>query len=92
METNVGKIDATARWLLAAAFFLFSLGINDRPAISLAFAALAVVMIGTALTRKCPFYTALRIHTGPREPGRAPTERPRQSTPIREGDRVGVGR
>jgi len=63
MENNVGTFDAAARWVLAATFFFSSIAVNDHAAISLTLAALAVVMIGTALTRKCPLYTVLGMRT-----------------------------
>ncbi len=71
MELNMGKADATVRWLLAVLLVALSVFINDRPALSLVAAAFALVLIATALTHKCPLYSVLGIHTGAEQP-RAP--------------------
>lgn len=74
MEMNVGRVDATLRTLIAVLALAFSLALTDHLAASLALAVLAILMVGTALTGKCPAYTLLGISTCREE--RAPTSPP----------------
>lgn len=71
MEINVGRFDATLRTLLAVLALAFSLALTDYIALSLILAVVAILLVGTALTRKCPAYTLLGLSTCP-EPAAKP--------------------
>lgn len=51
------------RGFLAVVFFAASLYFNALAWVSLVTALLALVMIATALTRKCPLYTVAGVNT-----------------------------
>ena len=65
MHTNVGATDAKVRWALAALFFAVAIAFNGSPVITLVAAFAALMMAGTALTRSCPVYRLLHIHSEP---------------------------
>lgn len=65
MHTNVGAKEAKVRWALAAVFFAVAIASNAFPAITLVAALAALLMAGTALTRSCPLYRLLGIHSAP---------------------------
>ncbi|MBI4419892.1 MAG: DUF2892 domain-containing protein [Gemmatimonadetes bacterium] len=72
MQQNVGTTDAAIRWALATILFVLSIVFNASPWLSLGFAVAALVMVATALTRKCPLYTATGLNTCPRQPTTRP--------------------
>ena len=63
MQPNVGRTDAGIRWALAAILFTLSIVYNSLAFLSLLAALGALVMVATALTGKCPFYTLFGIDT-----------------------------
>lgn len=63
MQQNVGRVDAWIRGVLAVGFLLIAVIFNEMPLLSLGAAVVALVLIGTALTRSCPLYRALDIVT-----------------------------
>jgi hypothetical protein len=70
MDNNVGRSDATFRSFLALLAVGAAIVFSANVVASLTFAVVAVLMIGTAMTRKCPAYTLLGFTTtekaGPR--------------------------
>lgn len=67
MMDNVGKPDAVIRLVAGAVLFVVAAIFNATPLISLLAALAGIVMVGTALTRKCPLYAILGLTTCPRE-------------------------
>lgn len=63
MQQNVGRLDAWIRGVLAVVSLVVAVIFNHIPLLSLAAAALALVMVGTALTRSCPLYRMLDVGT-----------------------------
>lgn len=63
METNVGLIDAWIRGVLAVAALVLAAVFNEFPSVSLGAAVLALLLMGSALTKYCPLYRLLHIHT-----------------------------
>jgi hypothetical protein len=63
MHTNVGATEARVRWVLAAVLFAVAIAFNATPVVTLVAALAALVMAGTALTRTCPLYRLLGIHS-----------------------------
>jgi hypothetical protein len=61
MQKNVGRLDACIRGALAIVLFVVAVVFNRSPVISLAAALLALILMGTALTRSCPLYRALHV-------------------------------
>jgi uncharacterized BrkB/YihY/UPF0761 family membrane protein len=63
MQCNVGKKDAVARAVLAV--LLAALGVFAPIPGYLSFVAIlaGIILMGTALTRECPFYRVLHIAT-----------------------------
>ena len=72
MEQNVGRADAWVRWMLAAVLFVASVVFNADAWLSLGSATATLVMVATALTRRCPLYTLLGLTTCPRQPASRP--------------------
>jgi hypothetical protein len=76
MTTNVGRVDAAIRWVLAAALFAVAIIFYDVTAVTFPSALLALVLAATAVTRSCPFYAALGLCThrpgGTAQPRRVP--------------------
>jgi hypothetical protein len=66
IERNVGRLDAVLRLGLSLALFGVSLAYNNSAAISLLAALAALAIAGTAVSRKCPAYTVLKVSTAPR--------------------------
>ena len=60
---NVGTIDAGIRVTAGIGLLVVAAVLNTRPFLALAAAALATLILGTALTRSCPLYVALDIST-----------------------------
>lgn len=65
MVKNVGRADAIIRALLALVFAGMALVFSGQLVVSLIAALAAVVMLGTALTGRCPLYAALGLTTCP---------------------------
>ena len=63
METNVGLIDAWIRGVLAVAALGLAAVFNELPPVSLGAAVLALLLMGSALTKYCPVYRMFRINT-----------------------------
>ena len=61
MQQNVGRADACVRGGVAVLLFIVAAVFNRLPVVSLAAALVALVLMGTALTRNCPMYRALGI-------------------------------
>lgn len=61
MYKNVGRLDACIRGGLAIALFVVAIVFNRSPVISLAAALLALILMGTALTKSCPLYRILHF-------------------------------
>ncbi|HXV86817.1 MAG TPA: DUF2892 domain-containing protein [Gemmatimonadales bacterium] len=66
MTTNVGRIDAAVRWLLAAVLFGIAIVFQDLVVLTVVAALLAMVLAGTAATRTCPLYAVLGLRTQPK--------------------------
>ncbi len=66
MERNVGRRDATARWVLGIGLLVLAAILNDRPFLALGAALMGLVLLGTAATHACPLYAALGLSTCPR--------------------------
>ena len=63
METNVGPIDAWIRGVLALVALVLAAVFNEWPPVSLGAAVLALLLMGSALTKYCPMYRLLHIST-----------------------------
>ncbi len=68
MDQNVGRADAGIRWALAAILFTVSVIFSAKLWLSLAAAIAALVLVATALTRKCPLFTFLGVSSCPHRP------------------------
>jgi hypothetical protein len=64
---NVGAFDAGIRAILSVALLVLAASLPDRPLLALGAAFVAISLLGTALVRVCPLYTALKINTCPRD-------------------------
>ena len=60
---NVGWRDAGIRSFAAGLLLLTSAAISEHPLIALGLGFIALIVIGTALFRVCPFYTLFRVNT-----------------------------
>jgi len=60
---NVGGADAGIRVTLGVALLGLAAFLSDRPLLALGAGFVAIIVLGTALVRVCPIYTALRINT-----------------------------
>lgn len=70
ITANVGGVDAAIRAALSILFlFLFVALAGERPFLALGAALVALLLMGTALGRVCPFYALLGINTC-RRPGK----------------------
>lgn len=68
---NVGSTDAGIRLVVGLGLLVLAAVLNARPFLALAAAAIATLVLGTALTRSCPVYVALGITTcAPRQSGK----------------------
>lgn len=69
MQTNrnVGNIDAAVRALLGLVLLAAAAIFNQRPFLALGAAFLALVFLGTAVTRVCPLYVLVGMTTRERE-------------------------
>lgn len=69
MQTNrnVGNIDAAVRALLGLVLLAAAAIFNQRPFLALGAAFLAIVFLGTAVTRVCPLYVLVGMTTRERE-------------------------
>ncbi len=63
---NVGPTDAGVRALLGVMLLVVASSFSDRPLLALGAGVVALVVIGTALFRICPLYTALGADTSRR--------------------------
>ena len=71
MVVNVGLADAWLRGAAAVVAIVVAAVVNHLPILSLGFAVLGLLLMGTALTRFCPLYNALGLSTaGPHDAGR----------------------
>jgi hypothetical protein len=61
---NVGWRDAAIRGFLGGLLLLWSAALQDHPFAALGLGFIGLIVIGTALFRICPLYTALGITTG----------------------------
>jgi hypothetical protein len=60
---NVGRADAGIRAVIGTGLLGLAAAFNARPFVALGAAALALLLLGTALTRSCPLYLALGLST-----------------------------
>jgi hypothetical protein len=60
---NVGRWDAGIRGFVGGLLLFASASLQDRPLVALGIGFIGLILIGTALFRMCPLYTALRINT-----------------------------
>lgn len=60
---NIGTFDAGLRLLLSVALLVIAAFLSDRPLLALGAGFVAIMLLGTALVRVCPLYTALTINT-----------------------------
>lgn len=65
MVPNVGKADGGIRLVVGVALFILAALLAPAPLVSLLAALAGVVLIGTALTRRCPLYALLGLDTCP---------------------------
>ncbi len=63
MLVNVGPVDARIRGALAVIALVVAALLNHMPVLSLTLAVVALVLMGTALTKYCPIYRVLGIDT-----------------------------
>ena len=61
MSQNVGRLDATIRYLLAAALLAAAAVNNSRPLPAIALAVAALFVFNPAVNRRCPQYSLLGI-------------------------------
>jgi hypothetical protein len=64
---NVGSIDAAVRALLGMVLLLAAAVFNQRPFLALGAGFLALVFLGTAVTRVCPLYVLMGMSTRERQ-------------------------
>ncbi len=60
---NVGGVDAAVRGLLGIVLLAAAAIFNQRPVLALGAGFLALVFLGTALTRICPLYLLVGTST-----------------------------
>lgn len=60
---NMSRIDAIVRGTLGVGLLVTAAAVNDRPFLAIAAALVALLFLGTALTRFCPLYTLLGVGT-----------------------------
>lgn len=60
---NIGAFDAGLRILLSVVLLVLAAFLSDRPLLALGAGFVAIMLLGTALLRVCPLYTALTIDT-----------------------------
>ena len=60
---NVGNIDAAVRALLGLVLLSAAAIFNERPFLAIGAGFLALVFLGTALTRVCPLYVLVGMST-----------------------------
>ncbi len=65
---NVGWRDAGIRGFMGLALLMISTTFQDRPLVALGIGFLALILLGTALSRSCPLYRLLGIDGHPRPP------------------------
>lgn len=63
MQRNVGKRDGQLRVVFGVAFLILAVLFNTAHFVAFAAGIVAVALIGTGLTRRCPAYTAFGITT-----------------------------
>jgi len=61
---NVGTADAAIRIVLGLALVVAAAFMTNRPFLVVGTGALAVLLLGTGLTRSCPLYLVLGIPSG----------------------------
>jgi len=64
---NVGNIDAAVRALFGIVLLAAAAIFNERPFLALGAAFLALVFLGTAVTRVCPLYVLVGMSTRERQ-------------------------
>jgi hypothetical protein len=64
---NVGGVDAAVRALLGIVLLAAAAIFNQRPFLALGAGFLALVFLGTALTRVCPLYLLVEMSTQDRQ-------------------------
>ncbi|HEY6853560.1 MAG TPA: DUF2892 domain-containing protein [Gemmatimonadales bacterium] len=64
---NVGPVDAAVRALLGIVLLAAAAIFNQRPFLALGAAFLALIFLGTAVTRVCPLYVLVGMTTRDRE-------------------------
>jgi hypothetical protein len=57
MQTNVGRLEAAIRWILAGTLFGVSISLNAHVVPSLLAALVALILAATALTRRSVLYS-----------------------------------
>jgi hypothetical protein len=60
---NVGRLDGGLRIAVGIGLLGLAAAVNARPYLAIASALLALLVIGTGLTRFCPLYTVLGWNT-----------------------------
>ena len=60
---NVGNVDAAVRALFGIVLLAAAAIFNERPFLALGAAFLALVFLGTAVTRVCPLYVLVGMST-----------------------------
>ena len=68
METNVSKTDAAVRWIIAIVLFSIAFVFNAYGVWSFLAVVGALLMAGTALTRRCMFYSLIAFAMRRRRP------------------------
>jgi hypothetical protein len=64
---NVGNVDAAVRALFGIVLLAAAAIFNQRPFLALGAAFLALVFLGTAVTRVCPLYVLVGMSTRERQ-------------------------
>lgn len=67
INRNVGPADAAVRALLGMVLLAAAAIFNERPFLALGAAFLALVFLGTAVTRVCPLYVLVGMTTRDRD-------------------------
>jgi hypothetical protein len=62
---NVGRLDAAIRWLTGAVALAHALMGSQGTVLSFGELVGALILTGTAMTRTCPIYSVLGLHTAP---------------------------
>ena len=68
METNVSKTDAAVRWIIAIVLFSIAFVFNAHGVWSFLAVVGGLLMAGTALTRRCMFYSLIEMAMRRRRP------------------------